>query len=103
MAREGRHNVIYDYSSTACTTGVFIVERMGEMTVVQQPATGAFTSEIAVDASDIPHVSLPEVSRPALPRYAAPAERRPWRGDAGRDRRDPRLLRHALTRWRRAA
>lgn len=97
------HSVRYDYRSTACSTGVFVVVDRGVAAIVQIPATGALTTEIAVDPDEFALGPLPEVSRSALPRYAAPAERRPWRGDAGRDRRDPRLLRHALTRWRRAA
>lgn len=96
--------MIYDYSSTAASDGVFIVETHNGLTVVRRPAsrsTSATATEIVVRQEDI--VPESEVSRPALPRYAAPAGQRPWRGDAGRDRRDPRLLRHALTRWRRAA
>jgi hypothetical protein len=98
------HSMMYDYSSTACSTGVFVVLDRGGVTVVQRPSS-CFTSEtatpeIAMRPDDF--VPEPEDARPALPRYAAPVERRPWRGDVGRDRRDPRLLRHALTRWRRA-
>lgn len=94
----------YDCSSTAASDGVFIVETHNGLTVVQRPASRS-TSATATEIVVRPHefVPEPEDARPALPRYAAPVERRPWRGDAGRDRRDPRLLRHALTRWRRAA
>lgn len=95
------HSVRYDYSSTAASTGTFVVVERGGAAIVQIPATSAAATEIATRPDDF--VPEPEDARPALPRYAAPVERRPWRGDVGRDRRDPRLLRHALTRWRRAA
>ena len=95
------HSMMCDYASTAASTGVFIVVDRGVAAIVQIPATSTAATEIAMRPDDF--VPAPEDARPALPRYAAPVERRPWRGDVGRDRRDPRLLRHALTRWRRAA
>lgn len=95
------HSVRYDYSSTACSTGTFVVVERGGAAVVQIPAASAAATEIVMRPDEF--VPEPKDARPALPRYVAPAERRPWHGDVGRDRRDPRLLRHALTRWRRAA
>lgn len=90
---------------TASSDGILIVEIQDGILIARRPTTPstAATSFTVVSTDNtVPDLRYCD-ARPTFPQRTAPADPASRSRVSGRDRRDPRLLRHAMTRWRKAA